>query len=148
MILRTATTADIPAMATLLGSLFSIEADFTPDTAKQVKGLELLLASPTARIFVAENEGKVIGMCTVQLLVSTAAGEKIGSVEDVVVDPAFRGQGVGNALLQTLEQWAESQGLARLQLQADKDNAPALHFYAKQGWTTTRLVGLWKKKLA
>lgn len=39
----------------------------------------------------------------------------------------------------------QEQGLARLQLQADRENRPALDFYADHRWSNTRLVGLWKK---
>ena len=40
---RTATNADIEAMAELLAGLFSIEADFEPDTQRQAKGLAMMI---------------------------------------------------------------------------------------------------------
>ena len=146
MEIRTATQDDIPAMAELLHQLFSIEADFTPDYPAQVKGLELLMERPTAWIFVAEVDKEVVGMCTVQIIVSTAMGQAVGAIEDVVVDVGHRDRGIGAALMHAVEQWAIGKGLGRLQLQADQDNGPALGFYRRQGWRRTNLTG-WMKPL-
>jgi len=146
MTIRTATENDIPAMAELLHQLFAIESDFTPDFEKQVKGLELLLDRPSANIFVAEIDGEVAGMCTVQILISTAMGQEVGAVEDVIVDVEHRGKGIGGALMRAVEKWAIKKQLGRLQLRADKDNGQALCFYRQQGWEHTNLIG-WMKFL-
>ncbi|WP_372806802.1 N-acetyltransferase family protein [Pontiella sp.] len=146
MKIRIATKDDVPAMAELLRQLFALEIDFTADYATQKQGLDLLLDRPNTAIFVAERKEQVIGMCTVQIHVSTAKGREVGVVEDVVVDIAHRGKGVGSALLRALEDWAAERGLARLQLLADRDNHPALGFYRRQGWHLTNLIG-WMKHL-
>lgn len=146
MIIRTATAHDLPELVDLLQQLFNLEVDFTPDPPTQRKGLELLLQTPTATLFVAEINRKVVGMCTLQILVSTAAGKKIGWIEDVVVHQTHRGTGIGSALLQHVEQWAHRHQLARLQLQADQNNTPARTFYRKQKWQPTALSGWWKIK--
>jgi GNAT superfamily N-acetyltransferase len=129
-------------MSELLSQLFTIEADFAPDETKQRRGLQLLLDSLGAHVVVAEEQGRIIGMATVQILVSTAEGGHVGLVEDVVVDEAQRGEGVGAALLDHLQEWAEDNGLTRLQLAADRDNSAALGFYASKGWGQTKLVML------
>lgn len=140
--IRHANPRDIAAMCRLLEQLFVIEQDFVPNPGKQQRGLTLLLDSTRARIFVAEQEDRVVGMLTVQLLISTAEGGTVGLVEDVVVDEACRAQGIGKALLQHLEMWARQTGLTRLQLLADCNNHSAIAFYEKQGWLTTALMAL------
>ena len=140
--IRQATRTDIPALVGLQHQLFSIEQAFHPDPEKQYRGLELLLTSDLAQVYVAEQSGRVVGMLTVQILISTAQGGPVGLVEDVVVDAAHRGQGIGEAMLKHLRQWSLRQGLSRLQLLADQDNKRALEFYRKQAWTTTDLIGL------
>jgi ribosomal protein S18 acetylase RimI-like enzyme len=146
MKIRIATREDVPAMAELLRQLFALEADFTADYPTQKQGLDLLLDRPNTAIFVADIKGQVVGMCTMQIHVSTAKGREVGMVEDVVVDIGHRGKGVGSALLRTLEDWAGERGLARLQLLADRDNHPALGFYRRQGWHLTNLIS-WMKHL-
>ena len=144
-VIRSATAADIPAMVRLLETLFSIEADFMPDSARQQRGLELLLArGEHALLLVAERDGGVMGMCSAQVLISTAQGGEVALLEDVVVDVACRGEGIGAALLEQIEQWARTRGITRLQLLADRSNTPALDFYQRRGWQPTQLMA-WRK---
>lgn len=136
---------DIPAMVELLGDLFSIEKDFLADPARQEMGLRGLLEDPLrALVLVARAPGQeqAVGMVTLQILVSTAEGGQVGLVEDLVIHPEWRGQGIGAALLAELQHQARLRGLTRLQLLADQENAPALGFYENQGWARTRMIGL------
>lgn len=145
--IRKAVQTDIDDLVKLLKLLFSIEADFDFDAGKQKRGLATLLQTPGACVWVAMYEGHVVGMCTVQTLVSTAEGGCVGLVEDVVVEDAFRGRGVGKLLLSHMEAWCQQQGMTRLQLLVDKNNHPALEFYKRQQWSSTDLICLRKKLL-
>lgn len=146
-LIRPATPDDLPVLVGLLQQLFSIEIDFVPDPAQQRRGLERLLARPQqAVVLVAVHEDAVIGMCSAQILVSTAQGGEAALVEDVVVDVALRGSGAGSALLEALERWARQQGISRLQLLADRGNTPALDFYQRRGWLPTQLCA-WRRFL-
>lgn len=141
--IREARETDVSALCDLLDQLFAKEADFQPDRTKARRGLTALLnAGAAARVFVAEERAEVVGMCSVQLLISTAEGGPVGLVEDVVVRHDRRGHGLGAALIRHVEAWAAEQGLKRLQLLADRENAGALGFYEKMGWQTTRLICL------
>lgn len=143
MRIRRAGAADVHALVRLLGQLFAIEADFQPDAERQRRGLALLLAEPgRGAVFVAERRGAVVGMVTAQLVVSTAEGARSALVEDMVVDEGERGAGAGRALLEAIEAWSTRAGATRLQLLADRENAPALRFYERNGWRGTRLVCL------
>jgi GNAT superfamily N-acetyltransferase len=145
--IRDALRSDMDVMVNLLGELFSIEADFSIDKARQRRGLNLMLDGCLKHrcIKVAEVEGQVIGMCTAQTLISTAEGGIVGLVEDVVVDLQHRGQGIGRKLMESIEEWARSRGATRLQLLADRTNFPALDFYDKIGWRPTQLICLRRK---
>jgi len=144
---RTANLSDIPQLVELLKELFSIEADFDFDENKQVCGLKLLLNSEKDCILVAQlqSDNKVLGMCTIQTLISTAEGGAVGLLEDLIVAADFRHQGIASKLVAGAVDWAERQGLKRLQLLADKNNLSALNFYEKQGWQSTQLVCLRKR---
>jgi GNAT superfamily N-acetyltransferase len=133
--------ADIAALVRLLAILFSIEKDFNPDVSKQQKGLELLLKNnATATIQVAKNQAnQVIGMVTAQLVISTAQGATSAWVEDMVIDSAFRGQGIGKQLLQNALAWAKNKGATRAQLLVDIENSEALGYYQHLNWESTQL---------
>jgi len=141
-LIRLARETDIGAMAGLLAELFAIEADFEPDTEKQTSALAMLLESDTAEVLVADIDGEVIGMCTMQRLVSTAEGGWSGLIEDVIVAEGYRGRGIGTLLLQGMTRRATAWGIGRLQLLADDGNSSAHDFYASRGWHPTGLHAL------
>jgi len=144
IVIRTAKLSDVLQLVALLKDLFAIEADFDFDQDKQALGLQLLLKSDQACILVAasRDDKKILGMCSIQILISTAEGGEVGLIEDLIVNAAFRNQGIGAKLLAEAVHWSERRGLKRLQLLADKNNSPALEFYEKQGWQSTQLVCL------
>jgi len=145
--LRLARPGDIPRMCDLLAELFSIESDFVPDREKQAHGLSALIAHPPGKalVLVAVFDGLVVGMATVQMLISTVEGGRVGLIEDVIVDQKFRSLGIGTLLLDEIVAWSNSSGLKRLQLLADRGNKPALYFYACRGLDLTSLICLRKK---
>ena len=144
MKIRAAGKNDINELADLLEQLFSIEEDFIFDGVKQKRGLELLLNSDLARIFVAEEAGVVIGMVSGQLVISTAEGGVSLLIEDMIVDRQHRGNGIGKELLQKAGEWSRGKGAYRMQLLADLDNHRAFSFYERAEWDRTNLVCLRK----
>ena len=143
-IIRLAATSDITVMVDLLAQLFAIESDFCAEPAKQATGLKELLQCGNSAVLIAESAGRAVGMVTVQVLISTAEGGRVGLIEDLVVCEDWRGRGLGGKLLRAAGDWACERGLTRLQLLADRDNAAALAFYRNQGWDGTSLIALRK----
>lgn len=140
--IRRAVIADISGMCDLLAELFSIESDFSPDVNKQALGLTLLIndGSGSSAVYVAEDARKIVGMCSVQTLVSTAEGGPVGFVEDLVVKRGYRRKGIGSALLSEIIKWCAGEKMTRLQLLRDAGNEDALPFYIDNGWSGTELV--------
>jgi GNAT superfamily N-acetyltransferase len=145
--LRKARHQDLHQLIALLKLLFTIEADFSFNAQKQRQGLAMLLDNDRGCVLVAEEKEQIIAMCTGQVVISTAEGGPAVLVEDMVVDPVHQGFGVGRALMNTMAGWALEQGATRLQLLADKNNPPALAFYARLGWDKTALICLRKHPL-
>jgi len=142
-LIRPAVVQDLPSLAGLLGLLFALEPDFSIDRSKQIAGLQLLLDHPErCLLLVAEVDGAVAGMCSVQTTLSTAEGGEAALLEDLVVSPQYRGRRLGVALLAGIDAWCRQRGINRLQLLADNQNELALEFYRRQGWASTRLVAL------
>jgi ribosomal protein S18 acetylase RimI-like enzyme len=129
-------------MCNLLAQLFAIEKDFSPDREKQRKGLNLLLEDEKSVVLIAKRNDKVIGMCTLQFLISTAEGGKVALLEDLVVDAKWRNKGIGSALLRAAEGYCKQHGISRITLLADKDNHNALNFYKKHQWQKANMVVL------
>lgn len=143
--IRHAMPHDIPDMLLLLEQLFAIEEDFAFDHSRQFKGLWELVDSNSAHVLVAEANKRIIGMCSMQIIISTAEGGHSGVIEDVIVDKEWRHNGIGTSLLTKAEEVANQLELSRLQLLADNHNQPALKFYSCKGWDKTQLICLHKK---
>jgi GNAT superfamily N-acetyltransferase len=85
---------------------------------------------------------------------STFRGRHGLYLEDLFVEPAYRGCGIGKALLRRLAQRCQADGLARLEWQVLDWNAPSIAFYKSLGavavddWTVFRLSDEALKKLA
>lgn len=136
-----ATEDDVPVLATLLGELFVMERDFVPDRDKQERGLRHLLAHPElGRVFVVKMDGHIIGMASLLFTVSTAEGGPAAILEDVFIDAGHRGTGIGSGLIEQVLRWAQSHGYLRVTLLADRNNAPALRFYERLGFTLSNML--------
>lgn len=131
----TARESDLEQLVELLGLLFSQEAEFTPNTGKQSRGLKLILGNPAlGRIYVARGEGRILAMVSILETVSTAEGGRAGLLEDMVVRPELRGQGIGKGLLDHAIERSRELGLLRLTLLTDSDNVTARGLYADAGF--------------
>ena len=85
--------------------------------------------NPQKVIFFADVDGKPAGQIKL-----VPWWNKFGYVEELVVDPEFRGQGVGHALMARAIEWAKGQNLPGLTLETQDNNVPACKFYEKCGF--------------
>lgn len=120
---------------------FTIKKDFQPDPVRQWAGLALMMADRDhCGVFVTRDpQGAVVGMLTAQRVVSTVQGTHSVWIEDLVIEEAYRGQGLGKVLLIHAEHCARSHHATRVQLLVDTQNMPAVEFYDRLGWEKTQL---------
>ena len=81
-------------------------------------------------------------MVNLLFTVSTAIGERVALIEDMVVSPSARGSGVGSDLLNHAMDFARLHGVKRITLLTDRENTPAQRFYAKHGFSPSTMVAL------
>ncbi len=143
-----ASAADLDALADLLAELFTLESDFMADRAKQLAGLRCIVDNPAlGRLFVLRMNGQVVGMANALITVSTAEGGRVLLLEDVILKRECRGHGLGRRLVEHVFAWAAQAGLMRVTLLADRDNAAALAFYQRLGFSPSSMQVL-RKALA
>lgn len=143
MPIRPATPADIPTLCRLLDQLFSQEAEFIPDRAAQQRGLAAIIERPAVgEILVAHQGESILGMVNLLYSVSTALGAPVALLEDMVVDAAARGRGLGTQLLEAAIATAKARGCRRITLLTDGDNLDAQRFYARQGFARSTMIPL------
>lgn len=143
MQISTATRADIPDLCKLLAILFAQEAEFHVDVAAQQRGLASIIGDPdVGRILIARDGGAAVGMVNLLFTVSTALGERVALLEDMVVTTQARGAGVGSQLMTRAIATARAEGCRRITVLSDRDNGAAHRFYQRHGFTLSTMVPL------
>ena len=114
----------------LLSQLSSRAITFTEDDYRQQ------LASPHSPLFLLLDGNAVIGMLTVGIYLSPTGSK--AWIEDVVVDKAYRGQGLGKMLVAHAIDYCKMQHIATLMLTSKPQRIAAnalyqsLHFERKE----------------
>ena len=146
--IRVATPDDVPTVLRFVRALAEYER-----LAHEVRATEadfraaLFGPSPRAHALLAERDGAAIGFAVWFYDFSTFEGRPGLFVEDVFVEPAHRGAGVGRAIFAWLARRALQEGCSRMNWSVLDWNAPSIAFYrsigavAQDGWTTQRLSG-------
>jgi GNAT superfamily N-acetyltransferase len=134
-----ATLDDLPELTELLRDLFQQEADFQPDSEKQMRALRLILEQPArGRIFVLRNERMIIGMINLLITISTAEGGFVLVLEDLVVHRDHRGSGYVSRLLQHAIGFAREKKFLRITLLTDNPEE-IRSFYRKHGFIESEM---------
>jgi GNAT superfamily N-acetyltransferase len=114
----------------------------------------LFAPRPGAEVLLAELAGTPVGFALFFQNYSTFVGRPGLYLEDLFVEPAARGQGVGLALMSALAQITVERGYGRFEWAVLDWNTPALEFYRALGavpqseWTVQRLTGAPLERLA
>ncbi len=136
-----ASSNDIPDLCELLDSLFNQEAEFKPNREVQASGLAAVIDDPNVGdILVARKDGQIIGMVNLLYTVSTGLGERVALLEDMVVSPNERGQGVGSDIIRQAVDFAKEKDCKRITLLTDDDNSGAHRFYERHGFSRSSMV--------
>jgi GNAT superfamily N-acetyltransferase len=138
---------DVPAVVGLVRELAEYEK-----AAHEVRLTEAQLheslfgAAPALFGHVAEVNGDVVGTALWFLNFSTWRGTHGVYLEDLYVQPAHRGTGLGKELLRTLAELCVERGWSRLEWSVLDWNTPSIDFYKAAGavamdeWTVFRLT--------
>ncbi len=130
--------ADLAAYEKLSHEAKASEADITRD---------LFGSNPKVFAEIAEWDGKPIGFTLWFYTYSTFQGRAGIWLEDLYVDPALRGKGIGKALLSNLARRCVAEQLGRFEWWVLDWNQPSIDFYISQGavlqdeWTKCRVDG-------
>ena len=154
VIYRKAEKKDIPDMLSLIKELAAYE--FLEHEAKAtVEDFEKwMFEEKKVYAYVAETDGKNVGMAIYFYNFSTWLGKCGLYLEDLYVKPEFRGRGIGKGLLVTLAKTAKEEGLGRVEWSCLDWNKPSIDFYLSMDatpmdeWTTYRLTGKSLEKAA
>lgn len=132
--IRPAREADVPAVVQLVHDLAEYQS--LPDKCEMTAPpLRDALFGPAPALFchVAEVDGEVVGCALWFVNFSTWRNQHGLYLEDLFVQPAHRGAGLGKALLATLAAECVRRGYRRLEWNVLDWNTPSIEFYRSLG---------------
>ncbi|HEX4162217.1 MAG TPA: GNAT family N-acetyltransferase [Acidimicrobiales bacterium] len=128
----------VAAVGKLIPQLSSSSAPPSKDA------LARIVDAPGATLFVARDDGRVVGMLTlVTFEIPTALRAWI---EDVVVDETARQRGVAASLVQAALERAEAQGARTVDLTSRPDREAANRLYVRMGFEV-RATNVYRRTL-
>ena len=153
--LRQAKEIDVPIILGFIRELAEYEKllDQVVATAESLKAT-LFGDRPFAEVIIGELNSKPIGFALYFHNYSSFHGKPGLYLEDLYVQPDYRGHGYGKILLAYLAKLAVERNCGRFEWSVLDWNEPAIEFYKKIGakpmsdWTVQRLDGTALEKLA
>ena len=153
--IRPATPADVPQILAFIRALAAYERAPDAVTATEA-GLmrDGFGPNPFYSCLIAEHDGQPAGFALYFFNYSTWMGRPGIYLEDIFVQPEFRGLGIGKALLKQVAAIAVEKGCPRLQWEVLDWNTPAIEFYRAMGaefldeWRNVRIIAEALERLA
>jgi len=136
-----ASIEEIPILCNLLNLLFSQEVEFLPNKELQEKGLRTIIESDIlGDIFIAQKDDEIIAMVNILYTYSTALGSNVAMLEDMVVEPKYRGENIGSELLDYVMHYLKENDFKRVTLLTDDDNLKAHKFYEQNDFEISSMI--------
>jgi GNAT superfamily N-acetyltransferase len=88
---------------------------------------------PAAHVLLARTDGQVVGFAAYSFLWPAAGLTHSLYLKELYVGQAWRGRGVGTALMRRIREVAATAGCSRVEWTTDDDNSAAKRFYEALG---------------
>jgi GNAT superfamily N-acetyltransferase len=141
-IIRRAERADLPGVVRLFAT--PDDGNVKPDDAgppldlRYEAALEAIARDPNNMLMVAELDGAIAGVFHLTFIQYVAyRGGVVAQIENVVVDPALRGRGLGERMMRWAIDEARRRGAHRVQLTTNKVRTRAHRFYQRLGFVAS-----------
>ncbi len=129
--IRPVSTEDFNGIYPLLQQLWP---DKVIDRAQMHIVLERGVSSDTDTLLCATADGAMIGFCAYAIVNNLWQEGRISYVYAMVVDEAYRGQGIGKQLIEAALDSSRKQGLQRMELDSAFHRLQAHKFYETLGF--------------
>lgn len=137
--IRPATPSDCAEILRLIGELAVYEKLEHMAVGTEEKLREQLFGPrPAAETLIAERGGRAVGFALYFTTFSTFLCKPGLYLEDLFVEPAHRGAGIGKALLRRLAALARERDCGRLEWRVLDWNEPSIRFYESLGATVMK----------
>lgn len=121
-----------PVIANDLASIFEIENQSFGVEAFKKRQFKYLAKSPTCHFVVADIDRKIGGY----LILVTRRNSKTLRIYSIATNPTYRGQGIGEKLMNYTKNFASNNGYNALSLEVKETNLAAIALYQKMGFAS------------
>ncbi len=126
-------------------SRFKLDPNFSLDEFQRMynQWIENSILKKNAKDLWVYEESEII-----KGIISFDVDDNITKIGLLGVLPQFQGQGIGNKLLKSVENWCFSQKITELQIPTQSENKPACIFYDSKGYKSIfeqKISHYWKK---
>jgi len=143
--IREAVTADYAAICDIFAEADDLHRQHLPHIFQKPPGLARerdyilgLLADENVGLFLAQVGSQVVGLVCVQARAAPDAPilvpRRYANVDSLVVKQGFRRRGIGRALMERAQAWAQAKGLDNIELHVWEFNQEAIAFYERLGY--------------
>jgi RimJ/RimL family protein N-acetyltransferase len=127
--------ATLVALGAMIGrepEAWLLNTDGWRSVTEERRYIRALKRHPDAAVYVAEDEGAIVG----RLSVARDPHQASRHVADlgIMVAMSHRGQGIGRAMLDQAVAWARDVGVSKIELHVFPWNEPAIRLYEKYGF--------------
>ena len=142
---RKAGREDTPGILAFIRKLAAYEKKSDRVFATEALLEEWIFDKEIAHVFFSVADGKEVGFCLYFFNFSTFEGRAGLYLEDVYIDPAYRGRGYGKAIFRELARVAMKKGCSRMDWVCLDWNRSSIDFYLSMGakamdeWTNYRM---------
>jgi GNAT superfamily N-acetyltransferase len=131
---RLANETELEAVTTLLVAQLREHRVQTPE-AKIARAIQALLHRPErGRILIAVGEGRPVGVAALSFAWPLEYADRSAWLEELYVEPATRGRGIGTRLLRAALLVAAESGATVVDLEVEADHQRAARLYAREGF--------------
>jgi ribosomal protein S18 acetylase RimI-like enzyme len=130
--IRDARPEDAEALARLLGQL-----GYPTSPEALGRRLQRLRASAADRLVVAELDGHVVGLASVNVSLALEYDDPAAKLSAIAVDEGYRRRGIGQALVDAIEEEASRRGCRLIFLTSAERREDAHAFYRRLGFEET-----------
>jgi GNAT superfamily N-acetyltransferase len=131
---RDGTIADVPVLLAFIRAMGAFEKLVVSATEESLRAA-LFGDAPAAHTLLAWVDGKPIAYATYFFTFATMVGKRGLWLDDLFIDPAFRGRGIGRALMAYLADIARQNQCGRFEWVVLDWNESAMGFYKRLGAT-------------
>jgi GNAT superfamily N-acetyltransferase len=138
--IETARSADLAPILQLLGTQLQEHGIVLTEQALQRATQGLIEDRRFGRILTARLDGELVGVAVISFLWTLEHGGPAAWLDEVYVEPARRGAGIGRKLVEAAMQVARDSGCIALDLEVDAGHEAAERLYERMGFRRHRRV--------